>query len=151
MVELVGTFMSEAAHLTLPEKRYVIALADPTQPSTQGSAPEALTYVDLREAGSVARLVRSCTEAANLELVMRFVTIGPYARFSTTVITHKAHLLCHSVALDNATGYLGDLFDIIAGSSRDLAEEELLRDSATKCNTYHVNQRLLGVKMFLIG
>ena len=41
VVELVGTFISETAHLILPDKRFVVALTEPTQ---RAAAHEALTW-----------------------------------------------------------------------------------------------------------
>jgi hypothetical protein len=60
-------------------------------------------------------------------------------------VVNRAEALHHAVLADNALGYLGALLDVVRGSGRYFTEEDLLSDSATESDRYHVAKLLLGV------
>jgi len=66
VVEVTGEWLNEEAHKSRTDVRFMLPLDDKTA-RREGVAP---TFLDLREAGSLARLVSVCVEAPNLELLL---------------------------------------------------------------------------------
>jgi hypothetical protein len=66
VVEVTGEWLNEEAHKNRTDVRFTLPIDDKTA-RREGVAP---TFLDLREAGSLARLVSVCVEAPNLELLL---------------------------------------------------------------------------------
>ena len=75
VMEILGELIDDNTFEARPDKRFTVCLDSSSKQranaaAAAGGAPPTAAYLDLKQAGSVARLVRACSEAPNLEVVV---------------------------------------------------------------------------------
>ena len=127
--------MNRNAHRTAARKKEYLLLNDVALLSEE-SLSFAVLFVDDARDLLVDDFVRLFRETLLIALLLGVV--------------ESSESRTHPIFSYKSTGDLGALLEIVRGTSRYLAEEELLCNAATKCHSDHVFKLLLRVQSELI-